>query len=158
MNALSRAVTYAVLFIGFALIFIPARILSRAGISAPHSVGLVQGIGILVTIAGGALATWCIFIFAFVGSGTPAPFDAPCLLVTRGPYGLLRNPMYLGATLALTGAALFYQSSALAGYAGLFLILAHVFVLLYEEPTLHRVFGDEYVAYCKKVGRWYPRL
>jgi protein-S-isoprenylcysteine O-methyltransferase Ste14 len=46
--------------------------------------------------------------------------------------------MYLGAGLALAGAALFYQSIALLGYAGLFLVITHLFVVLYEEPTLRR--------------------
>lgn len=66
--------------------------------------------------------------------------------------------MYFGAVLALGGAALFYQSSALAGYAGLFMLLAHLFVLLYEEPRLRRAFGEEYEAYCRKVRRWLPGL
>jgi protein-S-isoprenylcysteine O-methyltransferase Ste14 len=34
----------------------------------------------------------------------------------------------------------------------------NVFVLLYEEPTLRRKFGEEYEAYCKRVPRWLPRL
>jgi protein-S-isoprenylcysteine O-methyltransferase Ste14 len=158
MDAVFRAVTYATLFIGFVLVFVPSRILSWAGVIAPQSLGVVQGTGVLVTIIGGALALWCVFTFAFVGRGTPAPFDPPRRLVVRGPYRLVRNPMYFGALLALGGAALFYQSSALAGYAGLFMVLAHLFVLLYEEPTLRRAFGDEYEAYCRRVGRWLPRL
>jgi protein-S-isoprenylcysteine O-methyltransferase Ste14 len=155
MNIIFRAVTYAALFIGFALVFIPARILSSAGVTAPRSLGVAQGIGILVTILGGALALWCVFTFVFIGKGTPAPFDPPRRLVVRGPYRFVRNPMYIGAALALGGAALFYRSSVLAGYAGLFMLLAHLFVILYEEPRLRRAFGAEYEAYCKRVGRWF---
>jgi protein-S-isoprenylcysteine O-methyltransferase Ste14 len=158
MFVVLRAVTYATLFIGFVLVFVPARILSWAGITAPSNPGVVQVAGILVTILGGVLALWCVFTFALAGRGTPAPFDPPRRLVVRGPYRLTRNPMYLGAALALAGAALFYQSTALAGYAGLFIILTHLFVLLYEEPTLRRAFGDDYEAYCRKVGRWCPGL
>ncbi len=66
--------------------------------------------------------------------------------------------MYLGAGLALGAAALFYQSTALLGYTGLFLAVAHLFVLLYEEPALQRTFGAEYDAYCRRVARWWPRL
>ena len=107
---------------------------------------------------GAALVIWCVFTFAFVGRGTPAPFDPPRRLVVRGPYRLVRNPMYLAAGLALGGAALFYQSIALAVYAGLFMALTHLFVWLYEEPTLRRTFGDEYEAYCQRVGQWLPKL
>ena len=64
--------------------------------------------------------------------------------------------MYVGAGLALAGAALFYQSIAPLGYAGLFLAITHVFVVLYEEPTLRRTFARDYEAYCRRVARWWP--
>jgi protein-S-isoprenylcysteine O-methyltransferase Ste14 len=156
MFVLARAVTYASLFIGFVLIFLPARILSSTGITQPAPSGVVQVAGMLVGAAGAALALTCIFTFAFVGRGTPAPFDPPRRLVVRGPYRLLRNPMYAGAGLALAGAALSYQSIALLGYAAVFLVVMHAFVVLYEEPTLRRMFGKEYEAYCRQVGRWWP--
>ena len=34
----------------------------------------------------------------------------------------------------------------------------HVFVVLYEEPTLRRQFGAEYETYCRAVPRWIPRF
>ena len=63
----------------------------------------------------------------------------------------------VGAGFALAGAALFYQSVPLVGYAGVFLIVSHVFVVLYEEPTLRKMFGTDYEAYCRRVGRWWPK-
>lgn len=157
MLILVRAVTYATVFIGFFLVFLPARILAAAGVSAPQQMGALQVVGAVLTAAGSLLALSCVFTFAFVGKGTPAPFDPPRRLVVRGPYRLLRNPMYLGAGLALAGAALFFESERLAGYAVLFLLLTHVFVRAYEEPTLRQTFGGDYAAYCKRVGRWFPR-
>jgi protein-S-isoprenylcysteine O-methyltransferase Ste14 len=65
--------------------------------------------------------------------------------------------MYIGAALALSGAALFYRSAPLFGYAALFLLATHVFVVSYEEPTLLRLFGGEYEAYRTRVGRWLVR-
>ncbi|HLG04891.1 MAG TPA: isoprenylcysteine carboxylmethyltransferase family protein, partial [Gemmatimonadales bacterium] len=120
--------------------------------------GPVEILGILVGLAGGILALACVLTFAFVGKGTPAPFDPPRRLVRSGPYGYVRNPMYIGAGLALAGAAIFYRSPALAGYALVFLAITHVFVLVYEEPTLDRLFGEEYRAYRMAVRRWLPRL
>jgi protein-S-isoprenylcysteine O-methyltransferase Ste14 len=38
-----------------------------------------------------------------------------------------------------------------------FLLVAHVFVVSYEEPTLVRLFGAEYEAYRVRVGRWLAR-
>jgi protein-S-isoprenylcysteine O-methyltransferase Ste14 len=107
-------------------------------------------------VSGAALAVWCILSFAFLGRGTPAPFDPPRRLVLRGPYRYVRNPMYLGAALALAGAALFYRSGALLAYTGAFLLVMHAFVVWYEEPTLRRTFGESYEAYRRQVRRWLP--
>ena len=40
----------------------------------------------------------------------------------------------------------------------LFFFVTHVFVVLYEEPTLRDAFGADYAAYCGEVGRWWPRI
>ena len=158
MFVLMRAVTYAALFVGLLLVFLPAQVLAWSGITAPARIGAAEVGGIAVGAAGAAVALWCILTFAFVGKGTPAPFDPPRALVMRGPYRFVRNPMYLGAVLALSGAALFYRSGPLLAYAALFALLAHAFVVLYEEPALRGAFGDDYAAYCGRVRRWWPRL
>ncbi len=136
----------------------PRRILAWSGIVRPAGLGLLEFAGIAVGIAGGALALWCITTFAFVGKGTPAPFDPPRKLVVQGPYHYVRNPMYIGAALALCGAAIFYRSTPLLGYVGVFLIASHLFVVSYEEATLAGLFGADYQAYCGKVRRWLPSL
>ena len=64
--------------------------------------------------------------------------------------------MSIGAILALLGAAAFYQSQAIAGYAAAFFVVMHLFVIAYEEPTLRGTFGAAYDEYCSRVGRWYP--
>lgn len=66
--------------------------------------------------------------------------------------------MYLGAGLALSGAALVYRSLALLGYVVALLVITHAFVVLYEEPTLMRLFGRSYDEYRATVRRWIPRL
>ena len=157
MFVLLRALTYATLFIGLVLVFLPGRVLAASGIVWPAAIGAWQVAGMLMAGAGGALALWCILTFVFVGRGTPAPFDPPRRLVVRGPYGYVRNPMYIGAAAAVLGAAIFYRSSALLWYVGAFVLVTHVFVVGYEEPTLRRMFGPEYKVYCGKVGRWWPR-
>ena len=157
MFVLAPAATYSALFIGLLLIFLPARIVSSTGILQPSAIGAWQVAGMLLGASGAALALTCILTFVFVGRGTPAPFDPPRRLVVQGPYRLVRNPMYLGAGLALAGAALFYRSIPLLGYAGVFLLITHVFVVLYEEPTLRQTFERDYEAYCRRVGRWWPK-
>jgi protein-S-isoprenylcysteine O-methyltransferase Ste14 len=157
MFVVARALTYSTLFVGFILVFLPARVLSSSGVLQPVAIGPWQIGGMLAGAAGAALALASISTFALVGKGTPAPFDPPRRLVRLGPYRIVRNPMYLGAALAMGGAAFYYQSFALVGYVGVFLLAAHLLVAWYEEPTLRRTFGDDYTAYCNTVGRWWPR-
>jgi protein-S-isoprenylcysteine O-methyltransferase Ste14 len=122
----------------------------------PATIGASQVAGMIVGAAGAALALWCIATFVVAGRGTPAPFDPPRRLVVVGPYRRVRNPMYLGAALALAGAALFYQSWALLGYTVAFIFVMYLFVVVYEEPALRATFGAPYVEYCERVSRWWP--
>ena len=151
-----RTLVYATLFIGFLLVYLPARVLAGTGIHRPVSFGAAQMAGAVVCAVGAALALWCVAAFVRIGKGTPAPFDAPRRLVIRGPYQFVRNPMYLGAGLALAGAALFYRSGWLLGYAMAFLLAFHLFVVFYEEPALGRKFGADYEEYKRQVHRWRP--
>jgi protein-S-isoprenylcysteine O-methyltransferase Ste14 len=156
MFVLARGLTYATLFVALVLVVLPARVLQWSGIHAPSAFGAARLSGLAIAIAGGAMAIWCVLTFAFLGRGTPAPFDPPRRLVVRGPYRFVRNPMYLGAATALAGAALYYQSLSLLAYIGLFILVTHLFVVWYEEPTLLRLFGEDYAAYRARVHRWRP--
>jgi protein-S-isoprenylcysteine O-methyltransferase Ste14 len=112
--------------------------------------------GALPIGVGAGILFRCIFDFAVVGRGTLAPVDPPKNLVARGLYRYVRNPMYVGVVLILLGEALFFGSIALLWYALGFFGLVHLFVVLYEEPTLRRQFGESYEAYCRTVHRWLP--
>ena len=154
---LIRAIVYATCFIAFLLIFIPGRLLDRSGIARPPSIGATELVGMAAALLGAFVALWCILTFVFVGRGTPAPFDPPRRLVVRGPYQFVRNPMYLGAALALAGAAIVFHSLALVGYLALLAVVVQALVVWYEEPTLGRLFGADYEAYRRAVHRWLPR-
>jgi protein-S-isoprenylcysteine O-methyltransferase Ste14 len=152
---LIRAVVYAIIFIGFILVYLPSRFARWSGIVEPTT-GMPQVAGMILVALGTLLALWCVFTFVFIGKGTPAPFDPPRKLVIRGPYRFVRNPMYIGAGMTLAGAALFYESLSILFYTALFFLIVHLFVVFYEEPTLQRTFGDDYQAYRRRVGRWVP--
>jgi protein-S-isoprenylcysteine O-methyltransferase Ste14 len=151
-----RTLTYASLFIGFLLLWLPGRLLAASGIHRPTHFAALELTGFLMGSFGALIALSCVVAFVSIGKGTPAPFDPPRHLVIRGPYRFVRNPMYLGAALALSGAALVYHSLALLAYAVAFLVGFHFFVLLYEEPHLRRIFGPDYSAYCARIHRWWP--
>jgi protein-S-isoprenylcysteine O-methyltransferase Ste14 len=156
MFVIVRAITYATLFVGLLLIYVPTRVLSWSGVLRPAAIEGPQITWIVIGSTGAVVALWCVFTFAWIGRGTPAPFDPPRRLVIRGPYQFVRNPMYIGAGLALAGAALFYESQSLFAYGGMFLLASHVFVVRYEEPTLRQTFGPEYEEYYRRVRRWWP--
>ena len=113
--------------------------------------------GAALMVLGGMLALWCVAVFVVEGRGTPAPFDPPRSLVPRGPYRWVRNPMYLGALLVLIGFGAWHTSLAMVLFAVPAAALAHLFVVLYEEPTLERRFGLPYIAYRALVNRWLPK-
>jgi protein-S-isoprenylcysteine O-methyltransferase Ste14 len=66
--------------------------------------------------------------------------------------------MYIGVALIIGGQAWLFHSTHIAIYLAGFWLVAHLFVLLYEEPTLRRQFGGEYERYCAAVPRWIPKL
>jgi protein-S-isoprenylcysteine O-methyltransferase Ste14 len=92
------------------------------------------------------------------GKGTPAPIDPPKLLVTSGPYRCVRNPMYLGGVLILLGESLLFASILLLLYLCFIWMAFHLFIVLYEEPHLRKVFGTGYEEYCRNVRRWVPDI
>lgn len=96
--------------------------------------------------------------FVFVGLGTPAPVAPPTRLVVSGQYRYVRNPMYVAVLVIVLGQGLVLGSSVLLGYAALLWLLFHIFVVLYEEPTLALRFGAPYRVYCQNVRRWWPRV
>lgn len=114
-------------------------------------------LGVLLVGAGGVMAASCIAVFIIRGKGTPAPFDPPRVFVASGPYQYVRNPMYVGAIGVLLGAALLLKSPSIALLAVAFWLIAHVFVLFYEEPALEERFGESYQMYRSQVRRWLPR-
>lgn len=118
--------------------------------------GCTSALGIALMAAGGTLAFACIATFVTRGEGTPAPIDPPRKFVAAGPYQFVRNPMYIGGFLVLAGFGLYEQSLAILLFALPWLLLAHLFVILYEEPHLRATFGTPYDAYCRSVHRWLP--
>jgi protein-S-isoprenylcysteine O-methyltransferase Ste14 len=65
--------------------------------------------------------------------------------------------MYVGVACVIFGQALLFGSPQLLGYGLLVWLAFHVFVLVYEEPTLTRTFGSEYQNFRNNVPRWIPR-
>jgi protein-S-isoprenylcysteine O-methyltransferase Ste14/8-oxo-dGTP pyrophosphatase MutT (NUDIX family) len=151
---LLRTLLFGALVPATFLVFIPAMILNVTGIDGEG--GVLRLVGLVPLVLGIAILAWCFAGFIVEGEGTAAPYDPPHRLVTGRLYGWMRNPMYVAVTTILVGEAMFYGSIALLAWAAVAWIFFHVFVVLYEEPTLQRRFGPAYETYLEHVPRWLP--
>lgn len=111
-------------------------------------------------IIAGAIALIASAEVSFVrfGGGTGVPNDPPQQLVARGTYRWVRNPLYIGGNALLWGAAFVLNSAGLLALAVIIAIGFHLFVVLYEEPRLERLYGEAYRKYKARVPRWLPRI
>ena len=123
-----------------------------------HPAWIAWVLGTPFMAVGGWLAGWCVALFLRRG-GTPVPTSPPPGLIVTGPYAHSRNPMVGGALVFLFGLGIVLRSvsAAVIGVpvlgVALGLLVRHV-----EEPELRMRFGAEYVEYCRRVPRLWPKL
>lgn len=153
----ARSLLWTVLFPGFFAGYVPWRYFGLSGLRLDFG-DPIQLLGLLLVAAGVALLATCIWEFARSGRGTLAPLDPPTVLVVRGLYRYVRNPMYLSVTAIVLGEVLLTQSRALFVYWAVWFLAANLFVLGYEEPALRQRFGASYDDYARRVGRWLPKF
>lgn len=122
--------------------------------------------GFLMACLGESIRLWAI---GYTGEPTRSQeLDAP-VLVTTGPYGLVRNPLYLGnllngmavATAAVGGLAAPRAALLWVG-AALFLLWVYHNIIVLEQEFLAQQFGEDYALYCRSVPAllpvsWRPR-
>ncbi len=85
---------------------------------------------------------------------TLRPSETPSLLVTDGFNRLCRNPMYTGMLLSLVGAFVMLGSLTPVVAVPLFYGLIGRHFIAHEERVLEQRFGEEYLAYKRRVRRW----
>jgi protein-S-isoprenylcysteine O-methyltransferase Ste14 len=114
---------------------------------------LLTPIGFVIFTFGAGLAAWGWFIFRRAGT-TRVPGEASTMLVTRGPYRLMRNPMYVGLSVAYVGEAAILHQIVPVVLLPLTIAYLNRFVIPIEEERLHAVFGVQYERYQNDVRRW----
>ncbi|MBX3580706.1 MAG: isoprenylcysteine carboxylmethyltransferase family protein [Rhizobiaceae bacterium] len=82
------------------------------------------------------------------------PNAQPDHLVTTGPFGVSRNPMYLGNTLLLLGVGLVTGITWFLPVAILAAFATQKIAIEKEEHWLAEKFGKRYRDYAKRVRRW----
>jgi protein-S-isoprenylcysteine O-methyltransferase Ste14 len=91
----------------------------------------------------------------FTKAGTPlVPFERSTALVTGGAYRITRNPMYLGMVLMLSGAAVLFGTLGPWLPMPFFIWVIQARFIAGEECFLEEIFGEQYLAYRKRVRRW----
>ena len=134
--------------------------LAGVGIEAAFRTGrffanskLLTSVGCIIFIAGAGLAAWGWLIF-WRARTTRIPGEASSTLVTSGPYRLMRNPMYVGLSVAYIGEAAILHQIVPVVLLPLTIAYLNRVVIPVEEERLHSVFGAEYEQYRSDVRRW----
>lgn len=119
------------------------------------SIPPVEIAGAVLMIAGSAFIT-----IGMLQLGPSARFLFPqqkTKLVTTGLFAFSRNPVYLGLNSSLIGVFLLLPGLGFL-VALLFFLVTNHYRVLEEEDFLAKTFGKEYIDYCRKVGRYGPKL
>ena len=114
--------------------------------------------GIIIFSAGMTLLVLTIRLMIVSGKGTLAAWDPAKKLVVTGPYKYTRNPMISAVIICLLGESIFFGSYHLLIWSAVFFTANNIYFRLFEEPSLVKRFGREYVEYRENVPRWIPRL
>jgi protein-S-isoprenylcysteine O-methyltransferase Ste14 len=150
-----KTLIFTVVVPGTVAVYVPMLLIG--GFTKPENKPLTW-LGAVLTALGAAIYLRCAWEFAVRGLGTPAPIAPTKFLVTTALHRYIRNPMYVGVALVILGEAALFHSLHLVEYAAMMLLIAHLFVIFYEEPTLRRQFGESYEEYKRTVPRWIPKL
>lgn len=151
---LVKTVIFTLVMPGTVGVYVP-QALRHGGAELPAAVRIL---GLVLVACGAVIYLWCAWDFTSKGLGTPAPIDAPRVLVVQGLYRFTRNPMYVGVSAVILGQATYYGSRTVMIYLCFVVLAFYLFVRFYEEPTLRRLFGEQYDDYRRRVPRWIFRL
>jgi protein-S-isoprenylcysteine O-methyltransferase Ste14 len=78
-------------------------------------------------------------------------------LITSGPYGLIRHPMYTSLFMIFIGLAI-VSSFWLHWILTIIMIIFFFRIVKIEEDMMINEFGEEYESYIERTGRYLPRL
>ena len=111
---------------------------------------------LLIQIAGLAIGIWAFSVIG-IGNVNISPLvKQGAVLVTGGPYRLIRHPMYL-AVLLVVWPLIIDRFSLLRIAAGLILIIDLIIKMLFEEHFLKQRIV-EYEAYMRTIKRLIPLI
>jgi protein-S-isoprenylcysteine O-methyltransferase Ste14 len=122
----------------------------------PTVLSLIIGFGI--ALAGELVRFWGV---SWAGSETRTTGGAGgTFLIISGPFGYVRNPLYVGNLLIYMGIGIMSMSlfPYLQIFTFIFFVIQYYFIVLGEEKFLQKKFSNSYDDYRKNVSRFFPRL
>lgn len=152
-----KTIFFLIIMPGTVLLYVPLKIV-ESSINIEFQLNFIRYSAFLFWGTGSYVSLWCVRDFISKGKGTPAPIDPPKKLVIKGFYKYIRNPMYVGILIILTGHIVWFKSISLIVYFLVLFGFFHLFVIHYEEPYLLKTFGEAYKNYKSQVPRWFPRI
>jgi protein-S-isoprenylcysteine O-methyltransferase Ste14 len=110
-------------------------------------------LGIILIAAGFCLGLGCGIFFRKLGTN-PRPGAKATLIVTKGPFRITRNPMYLSLNIILIGMAILLGTYTPLIVIPVFFFFVHTQFVLKEERLMEEWFGEPYLEYKRKTPRW----
>ena len=115
-------------------------------------------IGFVILLLGELIRMWSV---SYAGGETRTTNVGAPSLCTAGPYGYVRNPIYVGNMLMYLGIVIIAGSpnvTLMALTTMTFFIIQYSLIISLEEQKLDELFGLEYVTYKKNVRAIFPRF
>jgi protein-S-isoprenylcysteine O-methyltransferase Ste14 len=137
------------------VLFLLLRLRVLKGHDVATSNPWLLGTGLAIFVLGLALAVWA-RVYLGRNWGMPMSQKADAELVTTGPYGKIRHPIYSGIILAMAGTAIavsLYWLVAVALVGAYFLFSA-----VTEERTMAKLFPAAYPAYKRATKMLIPYI
>jgi protein-S-isoprenylcysteine O-methyltransferase Ste14 len=113
------------------------------------------GAGALVALLAIGLMLWVLRTFPSVSTGHYVLHDQR--VVSEGPYGLVRHPLYVAAYLVWVAVTIGFGSLAALGVTVVYVIPGYWIYMRAEETMLLAHLGDAYARYQEEVGMLVPR-
>jgi len=153
-NVARRFSHMACMVAAYGLLFRRDLRIGQLGLAIVPASGTADYVGFILTVLGLAFAIWARLELGGNWSAMVTVKEQHTL-VRRGPYAIVRHPIYAGGLLAMLGTAIVY------GQAGCFLAVLLAFIGWWfkarrEEQFMTQEFGDQYRTYQQQVKQLIP--
>lgn len=123
-------------------------------IAHPTLSSMIVGFGFV--LIGEVIRFWGV---SYAGSETRTTgLVGASVLITTGPFGYVRNPLYLGNMMMYFGFGIMANMPLLALIGLFYFFFQYSLIVSLEEESLFKKFPEEYLRYFQSVPRFIPTL